>query len=229
MDNTKTGTLIKELRKEKNMTQKDLAELLHITDRAVSKWERGICAPDISILEPLAEILNTTVTELISGERVKVQPYLAEMEKTTKDVIIYSKNEAAKKARSFRLKAAIACISFCVIVFIAFLSLWHPVIFQRGNPVPYLIAMTKINDTRPYVQVLVDNPNDVFITRRGECLELFDYIEESLNVKFNEQMGSAYIFTTDTDELVVTAEVYFAQYTVWEVPNITLSKGGHRR
>lgn len=72
MGNTKTDTLIKELRKEKNMSQKDLAELLHITDRAVSKWERGICAPDISILEPLAETLNTTVTELISGERVNL-------------------------------------------------------------------------------------------------------------------------------------------------------------
>ena len=44
MDNIKTGNLIKELRKEKGMTQKDLADKLHITDRAVSKWERGLCA-----------------------------------------------------------------------------------------------------------------------------------------------------------------------------------------
>lgn len=48
MDPVKTGTLIRALRKERNMTQKDLAEHLHITDRAVSKWERGLCAPDIS-------------------------------------------------------------------------------------------------------------------------------------------------------------------------------------
>ena len=51
MDPTKTGALIRALRKERNMTQKDLAERLHITDRAVSKWERGLCAPDISLLE----------------------------------------------------------------------------------------------------------------------------------------------------------------------------------
>ena len=57
MDNITTGSFIKELRKEKNMTQKQLADHLHITDRAVSKWERGVCAPDISLLEPLAEIL----------------------------------------------------------------------------------------------------------------------------------------------------------------------------
>ena len=41
MDNVKTGAFIKECRKEKNMTQKELADLLHVTDRAVSKWERG--------------------------------------------------------------------------------------------------------------------------------------------------------------------------------------------
>ena len=61
MDNRKTGTFIRMLRKGKNLTQRELAEQLHITDRAVSKWERGLCAPDLSLLEPLAEALNTSV------------------------------------------------------------------------------------------------------------------------------------------------------------------------
>ena len=64
MDPTKTGALIRALRKERNMAQKDLAERLHITDRAVSKWERGLCAPDISLLEPLAEALGVSILEL---------------------------------------------------------------------------------------------------------------------------------------------------------------------
>ena len=46
MDNLQTGAFIRELRKEQGMTQKELADRLHITDRAVSKWERGLCAPD---------------------------------------------------------------------------------------------------------------------------------------------------------------------------------------
>ena len=71
MDNITTGSCIKQLRKEKDMTQKQLADLLHITDRAVSKWERGVCAPDISLLEPLAEILEVSIVELIQGERAK--------------------------------------------------------------------------------------------------------------------------------------------------------------
>ena len=56
MDNAKMGELIREARKEKGFTQKDVAERLGITDRAVSKWERGICAPDIAYIEELAEI-----------------------------------------------------------------------------------------------------------------------------------------------------------------------------
>ena len=70
MDNAKTGAFIRELRRERNMTQKELADELHITDRAVSKWERGLNAPDIALLEPLSEALGVTIAELIRGERM---------------------------------------------------------------------------------------------------------------------------------------------------------------
>lgn len=69
MDAVKTGTLIAETRKERNLTQKDLAQSLHISVQAVSKWERGLNFPDIALLEPLAELLGLTVSELLSGER----------------------------------------------------------------------------------------------------------------------------------------------------------------
>lgn len=60
-----TGTKIATLRKEKNMTQKDLAELLHVTDKAVSKWERGLNYPDLSLFPELAKALDTSVAELL--------------------------------------------------------------------------------------------------------------------------------------------------------------------
>ncbi|QAA32323.1 helix-turn-helix domain-containing protein [Clostridium manihotivorum] len=70
MDNNKVGTFISVSRKAKNMTQKELAEKLNITDKAVSKWERGIGYPDITIISKLAEILSVTVNELLNGERL---------------------------------------------------------------------------------------------------------------------------------------------------------------
>lgn len=67
MDAGKTGKFIAEKRKAMNMTQNELAEKLHITDKAVSKWERGLSFPDISILIPLAEILNISLYDLLKG------------------------------------------------------------------------------------------------------------------------------------------------------------------
>lgn len=60
------GALIARLRKEKNMTQQELASRLQIADKAVSKWERGLSCPDISLLPQLAEILGVTVDDLVS-------------------------------------------------------------------------------------------------------------------------------------------------------------------
>ena len=68
MDQKKTGALIAARRKELNLTQKVLAEKLHISDRTVSKWERGVGFPDISLLEPLADTLGLSVLDLIQAE-----------------------------------------------------------------------------------------------------------------------------------------------------------------
>lgn len=69
MDNLQFGKFIKELRKEKNMTQKELAEKLYLTDKAISKWERGLSFPDITILNSISEIFDVSVTEILNGER----------------------------------------------------------------------------------------------------------------------------------------------------------------
>ena len=69
MDAMRTGQLIAQRRKEKGITQKELAEHLHVTTQAVSKWERGLNFPDIALLEPLAGCLDLTVSQLLSGSR----------------------------------------------------------------------------------------------------------------------------------------------------------------
>lgn len=63
-----TGKKIYSLRKEKNLTQKDLAEKLHVSDKAVSKWERGLNYPDLTLLPVIANILGTSVTDLLGLE-----------------------------------------------------------------------------------------------------------------------------------------------------------------
>ena len=73
MDQLKIGRFISECRKQKGLTQMQLSEKLGITDKAVSKWERGIAMPDTSIMLELCDILGISVNELLSGEKVKME------------------------------------------------------------------------------------------------------------------------------------------------------------
>ena len=70
MDQIKIGRFIAECRKKSNLTQMQLAEKLGITDKAVSKWERGMAMPDTSIMLELCDILGISVNELLSGEKI---------------------------------------------------------------------------------------------------------------------------------------------------------------
>lgn len=75
------GRFILTCRKEKNLTQKQLGEELGVTDRAVSKWENGKSFPDISLIEPLCQILGISVSEFMLGKRIKPEHYQEETEK----------------------------------------------------------------------------------------------------------------------------------------------------
>lgn len=68
MDCEKVGRLIREVRLEKGMTQKNLADAMNISDRAVSKWERGAGCPDVSLLKELSRILNVNIEKILSGD-----------------------------------------------------------------------------------------------------------------------------------------------------------------
>ena len=70
MDTIRFGKFIREMRKEKGLTQKQLAELLYVSDKAVSKWENGACFPDIKMLDSLAEHLGVSILELMQSERI---------------------------------------------------------------------------------------------------------------------------------------------------------------
>lgn len=117
MDPLKTGKLISEARKKLNLTQKNLADKLYVSDKAVSKWERGICFPDISVLIPLTEILNISLYDLLKGEKMNKK----DVEETLKDTINYSTNEIERNKKKYTLISiisilAIIIVSVCIII-----------------------------------------------------------------------------------------------------------------
>ncbi len=91
------GSFLAQLRREKGMTQKELAACLYVSDKAVSKWERGLSVPDISLLVPLAEQLNVTVAELLHGCRVEEEQRFTREE--TEELIRKAGEERQKTAR----------------------------------------------------------------------------------------------------------------------------------
>ena len=95
IDKVKFGAFISELRKEKGITQKELASRLYISDKAVSKWETGHSVPDITLLTPLAEQLGVTVTELLECHRIETtgQMDVAQANDLVKKVIAFSAEE----------------------------------------------------------------------------------------------------------------------------------------
>ena len=119
MDPKKTGTIILDARKKLNMTQKDLADKLYVSDKAVSKWERGLCFPDISVLIPLTEILKISLYDLLRGERMNK----VEVEETLKDTINYSNSELKRKKKKYLtissiIVGVIALVSLITILFV---------------------------------------------------------------------------------------------------------------
>ena len=112
MDQKKIGKFIAECRKKQNLTQMQLAELLGITDRAVSKWETGKALPDASLMLPLCEILKITVNDLLCGEVRCMEHYNRELEERV-IMLVREQEEATKKL--LRMEWVIAILSLVVL------------------------------------------------------------------------------------------------------------------
>ena len=99
MNQEKIGKYIAKCRKEKKLTQLELAEQLGCSDKSVSKWENGKCMPDLSLFNPLCEILGITVNDLMSGEKVDDKEYINTLEQNIVNMAADSEKRRKKKKR----------------------------------------------------------------------------------------------------------------------------------
>ncbi len=143
MDQLKIGKFIAECRKKKDLTQMQLAEKLGITDKAISKWERGIAMPDSSIMLELCDVLEITVNDLLSGERVNMDNYNKELENNLIEMV-KQKEEADKRLLTIEIVMVITCLipllaAMCL-VFAISLAEWVETVIVLGSLVPLLVA-----------------------------------------------------------------------------------------
>ena len=130
MEENQIGTFIRNRRLELGMTQQQLADRLGITDKAVSKWERCVSYPDITLLRELAEALDVSVTELLAGERDSAAPQVPpEVEVTVVDTVAYAET-ARRKNKGWRFWLFIALTAGCLIAALVSLAV-YPLLGRR--------------------------------------------------------------------------------------------------
>ena len=115
MDLIKIGKYIAGKRKSLGMTQKQLAEKIGMSDKSVSKWERGICLPDVSVYLELCEILGISLNEFLAGEDIEID----NIEKKSEDTLIQITKDSSYKQRYLKKIIAVLLIAVgvCVIAF----------------------------------------------------------------------------------------------------------------
>ena len=117
MDQKQIGSFLKELRKEKNITQEQLAEQLNVSGRTVSRWETGNNMPDISLLVEISELYDVSISEIINGERKSenMNEEVKEVAKSMSDYALAEKEGILKEIRNLSLIGLLALIVYYII------------------------------------------------------------------------------------------------------------------
>ena len=132
MNENKTGAFISTLRKEKELTQAQLAEKLNVTDKAISRWETGKGMPDSSLLVPLADILGITVNELLTGEKIPEETFTQKSEDNL--VVAVQRTEKVVKQSKIVKFLLVVAIIFCIFS----ISLLVKTVIDKQNTVTYV-------------------------------------------------------------------------------------------
>lgn len=156
MDTNKIGSFIKELRNSQNMTQKDLAERINCTDKAISRWETGRGVPEVSLLMPLSKTLGVSVNELLMGERysaetgeqenrmqekITVPEIISKTDETIVSVIMEKDKEIKKQNKSKWLFMILCC--FQVLIFFVIPTLWQ--MHKGWDAAEFIVLASMIN------------------------------------------------------------------------------------
>lgn len=146
MDQIKIGTFLKLIRKEKNLTQEQLAEQLGVSNRTVSRWENGNNMPDISLLSEIAEFYDVSIPELIYGER-KSENMREEAKEVAETMSDYAKAEKETLVKSIRNMSLIGLIALII-----YMVLGRTSVYDRNNLFRYVYG---ISEALIYVTVLM--------------------------------------------------------------------------
>ena len=192
MNENKIGAFISTLRKEKELTQAQLAEKLNVTDKAISRWETGKGMPDSSLLVPLANILGITVNELLTGEKIPEETFTQKSEDNL--VVAVQRTETAvKKGKTVKFFLIVAVI-FCVFS----ISFLIKTVIDKQNTVTYVGDFgTKNRIAVTELLIDLDSRNSYF-SENTVCTDIDIRLDadgnfKSAEIKMNDESMHEYI------------------------------------
>ena len=147
MDQIKVGAFLKELRRDKGITQEQLAEELNVSGRTISRWETGKNMPDISLLVEIAEFFDVSIPEIIKGERKSENMKNEEVKEVAETMSDYAKAEKEELVKSIRNMSIIGLIALIV-----YMTLRETGIYERNDFLRYAYG---ISEALIYVTVLM--------------------------------------------------------------------------
>ena len=214
MNQEKIGKFISELRKEKKLTQQELAERLGVTDRSVSNWENGKNMPDLSLFKPLCEILNISINDLMNGEKIKSEEYQVK----TNEIMINTINYSNDKIKSNILRNGIILIVVGLVI-----TLFASSVYRGGlnNSATYimlggivsLIGVSKISKKLYY--------SKRFIINFGYIILFFVvvFIIDFFYVKVNNEIPNFYLRANSSNNVVYYDCIFYDVYVVNDYTN----------
>ena len=197
MDLIKIGKYIAEKRKALGLTQKQLAEQLGMSDKSVSKWERGICLPDVSVYMELCGILGISINEFLAGEDISEENIV----KISEDNLIQVAKDS--KAKQKNLKVIIAVM---VLITVLTVSVLGSMIFRRlSQPRNYMMPVDR-NSTEMKTAEILSGVDGAYLFRystKDTCRKLTIYASE---YQFGKLISKEAIFGITYDEMETSPE-----------------------
>ena len=203
MNQEKIGKFIAQKRKEKKLTQEELAEMLNVNSRSISRWENGKCLPDISLYNSICEILGVTINELLSGEKIDKREYQDKFEQNIIDVVsdIETKNKIIRKTNIIILFIVVFIISLFIFNFL------FKNIYLKRDYKKNLVNVSYINNI---IELEVPNLGDLkyaYFNYNNECLVFTTYYENIESIIMKHKNFSDFI-GYDMNEIKDSHELY---------------------
>ena len=209
MDLIKIGKYIAGKRKSLRMTQKQLAEKLGMSDKSVSKWERGVCLPDVSVYKELCSILGISLNEFLSGEDIAQENII---QKSETNIIEIIRDNINKQKCLKIMKCILLVISICVVSVIGF------IIYHLKKPQNYISPIAKDSIEMQTAELLA-GPDGAFVykfitTDEYKKLRLYIYQYESgkLSNQDKVEMGFEDIHSPKSGEIIMVPD--FDNYVI---------------